>query len=243
MDLYLHCSGSGSPTVILEAGYNDISETWSLVQPEVARFTHVCAYDRAGLGQSDPVTEDRDSYQVVNELHSLLLDAEIDGPYVLAGHSLGGVYVRLYADQYPEDVAGLVLVDSSHKDQIERCAAVLPPESPDDSQALIYYRDWLSTNTLFSDMPRKIFEPGSLGDKMLVVIYSPEKDRGTDFPAGVSEEWDRIWIELQEEWGLISSRSTQIVADESGHYIQLDQPDLVIEAIYRVVEDARGDSQ
>jgi pimeloyl-ACP methyl ester carboxylesterase len=119
----LHIQGSEStshkdgPTVILDAGLGDCSLTWSLVQPEIAKFTSVYSYDRAGLGWSDPAPTPRTSKQMVRELHALLTNAEIKKPYVLVGHSAGGINALLFASQYPEDVAGIVLVDSAHEDQ------------------------------------------------------------------------------------------------------------------------------
>jgi formylglycine-generating enzyme required for sulfatase activity/CubicO group peptidase (beta-lactamase class C family)/pimeloyl-ACP methyl ester carboxylesterase/predicted small lipoprotein YifL len=238
-ELYLHCLGTGTPTVIFEAGANDVSETWSLVLPEVAQFTQACAYDRAGLGQSEPGPEPRDSYQIIKELHALLTAAHIEGPYVLVGHSLGGMYMRLFADEYQEEVVGLVLVDSEHIDQFECFAAVLPPELPDESESLRFYREWFTNPATYPELSHVLFEPGSLGDMPLAVLTSPHKERAADLPAGLSDSWDAIWVELQEEWAQISSRSTQIIADGSGHFIQLDQPDLVIDAIRLVVEGAQ----
>ncbi len=118
--LHIHCVGVGSPTVILEAGLAGGSSIWGWVQPEVARSTRVCAYDRAGIGWSDPGPEPRDARQIAHELHTLLDNAGIASPYVLVGHSYGGLYVRAYADQHPNSVAGMVLVDSSHPDQWTR---------------------------------------------------------------------------------------------------------------------------
>lgn len=115
--LHLNCSGQGMPTVIMDAGAGGNSLTWRLVQPEIARFTRVCTYDRAGLGWSDPGPLPRTSRQFVSELHALLTRAGIKGPYILAGHSLGGMNMRLYAALYPDEVAGMALVDSGHEDQ------------------------------------------------------------------------------------------------------------------------------
>ena len=122
--LHIDCVGQGSPTVILESGLGTMSVDWANVQPEVAKTTRVCAYDRAGAGWSEPGPEPRDPRQIVHELHTLLDNAGIDGPYVFVGHSFGGLYVRMYADQYPQQVKGMVLVDASHPDMWTR----LPPE-------------------------------------------------------------------------------------------------------------------
>lgn len=118
------CVGEGNPTVILEAALPGASANWGWVQPEVARATRVCAYDRAGMGWSDTGPAPRDARQIADELHTLLEKARIEGPYVMVGHSFGGLYARVYTAQYPDEVAGLVLVDSSHPDQWTR----LPPE-------------------------------------------------------------------------------------------------------------------
>jgi pimeloyl-ACP methyl ester carboxylesterase len=120
--LHLYCMGEqsdGSPTVILEQGLGGTSPAWALVQPEVAKVTRVCAYDRAGLGWSDPAPKGtpRDGTQVASELHTLLQQANIPAPYVVVGHSSGGLYALSFAHQYPNEVVGVVLLDSSHPDQ------------------------------------------------------------------------------------------------------------------------------
>jgi len=111
--LHVHTQGDASPTVVLDAGLSGCSLSWSLVQPEVARFARVCAYDRAGHGWSDPAESPRTSLQIARELRTLLTNVRIPGPYVLVGHSFGGFNVRVFASEYPLDVAGLVLVDAS----------------------------------------------------------------------------------------------------------------------------------
>ena len=118
--LHLYCAGvnvDGNPTVILETGLGSTSSAWARVQPEIAKLTRVCAYDRAGIGWSDPGPQPRDAQHIAQELYSLLHNASIPGPYVLVGWSFGGLYVREYAGQHAEEVIGLVLLDSSHPDQ------------------------------------------------------------------------------------------------------------------------------
>ena len=118
--LHLYCLGEGSPTVILDAGGGLTSSSWAWVQPEVAQTTRVCAYDRAGWGWSDPSLVGYDALQNAAELRLLLANGGVEPPYVLVGHSLGGLYDRVYTQQYPQDVAGLVQVDASHPDAWRR---------------------------------------------------------------------------------------------------------------------------
>lgn len=110
--LHINCTGTGSPTVVIEAGLGDWSTGWGLVQSEVSRSTRVCTYDRAGWGWSDAGPLPRDAAQFATELHTLMQNAGIPGPYVLVGHSLGGFTVRMYVHDYPSEVAGVVLIDS-----------------------------------------------------------------------------------------------------------------------------------
>jgi pimeloyl-ACP methyl ester carboxylesterase len=118
--LHLNCVGQGSPTVVLDGGWGYTSVEWSgWVQPEVAEHTRVCAYDRAGMGWSEPEPGPPDATRVACQLHTLLQEADEEVPYVLVGHSLAGLYSRIYAERYPEEVAGMVLVDSTHPDQFE----------------------------------------------------------------------------------------------------------------------------
>jgi pimeloyl-ACP methyl ester carboxylesterase len=118
--LNLYCSGEGSPTVILDTGLGDPGFAWSHIQPEIAKLTRACWYDRAGDGWSDPGPFPRTSEAMARDLHELLRRAEIPGPYVLVGHSLGGLNARVYNGLYPDDVAGAVLVDAAHEDEPRR---------------------------------------------------------------------------------------------------------------------------
>jgi pimeloyl-ACP methyl ester carboxylesterase len=122
--LHIYCMGEGSPTVIMDAGIPDWSLHLRAVQESISEFTRVCAFDRAGYGWSEAGSEPRTSQQIVDELKALLDNGMIEGPYVLVGHSFGGLNMILFANENPDQVAGVVLVDSSHPDQLERLAAV-----------------------------------------------------------------------------------------------------------------------
>src|SRR5215210_5652908 len=118
--MHINCMGEGSSTVILEAANLGMSAHWVRVQQQLAKSTRVCAYDRAGMGWSETGPEPRDAKQISSELHALLKGAGTEGPYVLVGHSYGGLYARMYAARYPNQVSGVVLVDSSHPEQFTR---------------------------------------------------------------------------------------------------------------------------
>src|SRR5215218_7374050 len=128
--LHINCTGQGSPTVILDAGSGLFSAQWVRVQRQVSDTTRVCAYDRAGIGWSEMGPDPRDARQITGELHTLLCKAGIEGPYVLVGHSYGGMYMQTYAARYPDEVAGVALVDSSTEpDQFSQ-----PPEAQDSNE-------------------------------------------------------------------------------------------------------------
>jgi pimeloyl-ACP methyl ester carboxylesterase len=114
--MHMICTGDGSPTVVLEAGAGHFSTLWAWVQPAVAQVTRICAYDRAGYGWSEPGPEPRDAQHIATELHMLLDVAGVEPPYVLVGHSLGGIYVRVFNAQYPGEVIGMALIDATHPD-------------------------------------------------------------------------------------------------------------------------------
>ena len=149
--LHMQDAGTGAPTVILDAGCGCNSLDWSLVQPEIAKFARVISYDRAGYGCSDASPHPRTSEVMVNELHTLLRNARVPTPYILVGHSLGGINMRLFASCYPDEVAGIVLVDSSHENQLEVLPE--PPSSILENQNLILtfvHFGVLSSSSIFS---------------------------------------------------------------------------------------------
>jgi pimeloyl-ACP methyl ester carboxylesterase len=141
--LHINCIGHGSPTVILDAAGGNSSASWGLVQPGLARSTRVCAYDRAGMGWSERGPVPRDLKQHVGELHALLSRAEIEGPYVMVGHSYGGRVALVYANEYPSDVVGMVLIDPGKLDDDAR----FPPENRADLAAenrTVFVARWLA---------------------------------------------------------------------------------------------------
>jgi pimeloyl-ACP methyl ester carboxylesterase len=122
--MHLDCSGQGAPTVLLESGLSDDWLVWYRVQPAISKLTRVCSYDRAGLGFSDPRPDQQpDSRNIALNLHTLLANAGVNPPYVLVGHSIGGIHIRVYQNLYPAEVVGMVLVDSGHPDQEKQVQA------------------------------------------------------------------------------------------------------------------------
>ena len=234
--LYLTCQGAGGPTVVMEAGGRGNSGSWYLVQPEVAHFTRVCAYDRAGTGYSESVPAHSAAQAIADDLHSLLENAGVSGPYVLVGHSLGGVLVRVFTSLYPEEVAGMVLVDTGHGDPRARFQAVLTPEEWQRVRAVILHDDGFT-------LPAGLDLLGpDLGDIPLVVLTAGRRD-ASPLPADIVERLDQVRQDTQEELLTLSSNSTHIIAEGSGHSIQKDQPEAVVDAIRQVVAGVRTRDQ
>jgi pimeloyl-ACP methyl ester carboxylesterase len=126
--LNLHCRGTGSPAVIFDSGLNDSTIAWALVQPAISKTNATCSYDRAGMGFSDAATRPGTAANDVDDIHKALQVAHIMPPYILVGHSAGGMAVRVFADRYRDEVVGMVLVDPSHEDQSSRLKAIVRPE-------------------------------------------------------------------------------------------------------------------
>jgi pimeloyl-ACP methyl ester carboxylesterase len=218
--LHINCVGEGSPTVILESALGATSVDWANIQPEVANTTRVCAYDRAGTGWSEPGPGPGDPQQIAGELHILLGNAGIDGPYVLVGHSFGGLYVRMYADLYPNEVEGMVLVDSSHPEQSRRSAEA---QAASEASSAEEFRATPETSA------QVLLSTQSLGDKPLSVITAGEQEP--------------IWLELQDELAALSSDSVHRVVEGATHESLLyDQRDAQVTsmAILEVVEAVRN---
>jgi pimeloyl-ACP methyl ester carboxylesterase len=224
--------GKGSPAVVMEAGLAQPRNTWGHVPNDVAAFTQVVVYDRAGLGDSDPGPVPRTGKQIVTELHALLTNAGIKGPCVLVGHSFGGLSARLYANQYPDDVAGMVLIDASHEDEYDRLAALLPQREREEYLKHEGGGNYEQVDLLASAAEMRA--AAALKPMPLFVLSAPAKPQP---PSGA--EGARIHDELQSALAHLLPGGSQLLAEKSGHFIQLDQPELVTDAVRKVVVAAR----
>jgi pimeloyl-ACP methyl ester carboxylesterase len=234
--LFISCIGMGAPTVVLEAGGGNTADTWAGVQPEVARFTHVCSYDRAGLGQSDPAPAGvRTVQDSVDDLHALLAASDISGPIVLAGHSLGGLIVRLYASQYPDDVAGLVLVDGMPPDLPASGLALLPAVERRETFVImrgLHPRDPEHLDIIASGVWVMAHPPALVPTVVLAAGFHGAPDAPPD------PVFEDLWAELQREQARVLD-ARFVPVPEGDHFLQHDRPELVVEAIRLVVEAVR----
>ncbi len=239
--LYILCTGEGSPTVVLDSGRGGGSDDWQNVQPELAKFTRVCSYDRAGYGFSDPGPTPRTGQQIVNELHKLLVNAGIEAPYVLVGHSSGGLHVRLYASQYPDEVVGMALIDPSHEDQRLRIPAeIWNVATPTPEPGTADYDEFVARPETDAQVRAHRVLPPKLREMPLVVLTGNQ--RPSTLPGIPEALLNQAWQTVQEMWAeltLLSSNGRRLIAKKSGHDIPRDQPEAVIEAIQQIVEDVR----
>jgi len=269
-EMHIDCLGQGRPTVILDSGLGDSYIAWRKVQPRIAQFTRVCSYDRAGLGYSDSSPRPRTSKHIAEELHVLLHNAGIVPPYVLVGHSMGGFDVRLYANLYRNEVAGMVLVDSSHPEQQKR----FPPALNDLDASWTREEEFLeftmplglprllgfcgkdpevrAAECNFDNLQESVAElkaiaesaaqtnsAGSLGDMPLIVVSQDPDTPQYDLPEDLVRPTNDAWQQMQRELAQLSTRGTQVTAKGSAHYIQLDRPDVVMEAVRKILDQVR----
>ncbi len=260
--LHLDCSGTGRPVVVLEAGLGGNSLEWIAVKPEIARFTRVCAYDRAGYGWSEAGPLPRTGQRLTGELHSLLAHGAVAPPYILVGHSFGGLLSRLFASEYPQEAAGIVLIDAAHENQFER-----------------FSRDGIAADIRPARLALRVNQPGvpeqlpsglrtvaeslastnsaylALQGEIRSLIYSAGQVRATpalpDVPLAIitrgrrvwpdnaqGNRMEQLWSELQCDLFLLSpswrrerGESVHRIAFHSGHYVHLEEPQIVIDSV------------
>ena len=245
--LFLHCTGSGSPAIVFQGG---LTTDWVEVQNRVARFTRACSYDPAnGLwGRSDPAPTPRTAKDVVADLHALLAAANVPGPYVLAGHSDGGLFVQLYASKHSNEVAGLVLIDAVHMDYYARRTALLkkllPPAAWKVTMRLLRARAPALVDPEQIDMEKSLAQTRAalakapLRSMPLFVLTHGRVDQPDSDPR-LNEADERLWQTLQDELAALVPNSKHVIAERSGHNIHHDQPELVVNALRDVVEAVR----
>jgi pimeloyl-ACP methyl ester carboxylesterase len=243
--LYLKCEGSGTPTVVLEAGLGGTSTDWEEVQAPLSRVTRTCAYDRAGLGNSLPIPGIHDAADEVADLERLLGHAGLAPPYVLVGASYGGLVARLFAYGHGQTTAGLVLVDAMVQDQDRTLLAAWralpanvrgriprPGTEPD-----LYGVDVRAGEALDSGVT-------TLGALPLVVVTRGRYvDAGPPLPAAAQAAVDRWWNTGQDRLAGLSSDSVHVIALRSGHLVMRTlngQPDVVVSAALAVIDTARA---
>jgi pimeloyl-ACP methyl ester carboxylesterase len=267
--LHINCIGAGSPTVVIDAGWGDSSEAWSSwVQSPAARTTRVCTYDRAGMGYSEPGPLPRTADRFAAELRALLTKAGEVGPYVLVGHSMGGLTVRVFAHEYPADVAGVVLIESMSPSAAGASSSDWAAEPDSHSVA-----DWALTLPARIGLLRLLSGPLGMYDGLSAdqanayssIWIRPRSlqtwlDEGKGMPQslvqagavtsfgatplivlsrGLTKEPDNDWQRMQTELLGLSSNSQQFFAKDSGHSVEFDQPQAAVEAIEKMVAMTR----
>ena len=246
-NLYLDCKGTGSPTVILEAGLEGDVVTWKEVHPEAAKFTRVCRYDRAGLAHSDYGPTPRDAELTAQDLHTLLTTADIASPYILVGHSFGGLLIRRYAFDFPDEVSGMIFVDALHEDWWQDALALLPPASPDDPVRLASFRLYLtdgwrdpSSNFEAMDLPavvEQVRETGSFGDIPITVLIAGTFDvLNPGLPPELETALANLFVEQQARLATLSTNGRQIVIPDTGHNMPRENPQVIVDAIREMIK-------
>jgi len=277
LSMHLNCIGKGAPTVILEAGLGESSLSWLLVQNKIALFTQVCSYDRAGHGWSERDPNPFSLLRLTDNLNQLLANADVVPPFVLVGHSRGGIYVRDYYHRYSEDIVGMVLVDSTHEEGVahayplaksayrkQRLQMLVAPFLSKIGVVRLFglanadnHRKWLPASVVkaksavqnrtetaksvvneMQELRKGIQSPAeppkSLGDLPLIVLtaedtISAKSDGNSDIAMA------ELYKELQADLATLSSHSLHTIVENSGHFIMYDQPQVVIDAIRRLV--------
>ena len=243
--LYTEKYGAGRPTVVIEVGSTQAgtkSQGWWPIRDELAQETSVLLYDRAAMGSSDPVSLPRPISAFTADLHAVLQAVKAERPYLLVGGSFGGLIVTHYAGLYPDDIAGIVLVDSTHPEHNHRTLEIMPPETPGESQALKNFRNllWQETYAPLStseqegiDLPASAIEMRAawdLGNIPLVVLTAGKDEWEQGFPEDVAARYEGLWLDLQKELAARSTHSAQLIVEDSGHCIHDERPEAVLEA-------------
>lgn len=271
--IHFYTTGSGKPTVVLDAGLTANLTWWTLVQQEVAAFARVCSFDRPGYGWSDAGTEPRTSKTIINELHTALhATSDTPPPYILVGHSFGGATMRLYANTFPDEVCGLILVDACHEKQYQ-------DDQSQTKQNTFFKRlkDYFLegsfahytgiTRWFMAGAMQPYFSDRLSGDQKNTIIA---KASTTKYLMARDSEWTHIhkslkqvqestnmltnkpvivisrgkdidtrWMTYQKDLATLSQNGKLLIAHQSGHMINMEQPEIIINAIHELVENQK----
>lgn len=226
--IQLYCKVLGEdidgPVIVFDSGYGVPTRRWNSIKTEVASFSKLLIYDRAGLGRSSLDSRPRHSLQHVENLRNLLQKKEVKPPYMLVGHSFGGLNVRLYASMYPEEIAGLILLDSCHEDQNKLMAEELSSDMQAD-----YYGQFGAEGTLaeFEQSLEQVRKYKTLGDMPLTVVT------GGNQPDHTEESWGH-WMDFQKGLAALSTKSRHVVLADAGHSVHIDNPEAVVQEIRKM---------
>jgi len=234
--LRMRIRGHGGPVVVFEGGGRGSVgaplEMWCHEQPAVSKFTTTVAYDRAGIGMSDPGPEPRDARQIARELHTALRNASLAPPYLLVGHSFGGPLNRVFAGMYPDEIAGMVLVDPTQEEFINR------NPSPTARQGDIPDSDWKEIQSSLAEAHESLV-PANV-PVVLITGMGPRV-----FPDYISEKKiqeykanHQLWLKFHKEWLEKVPNGQHIITENSGHDVVISEPELVIHAIRQIVEQS-----
>ena len=254
-EMRLACSGAGGPTVVIDAGMGTApveDPGWQRIAAQISPVTRVCLVDRAGLGGSDPApTGPRTSLDAARDLHAVLAKAGVQGPFLLVGHSVGGLHAQVFAAQYPADTAGMVLVSSTHPDQIPTWLALLPPAAEGEEKALTEARAFLTSteadptkNEERLDMKASAAEAHqlvSLGNKpVIVATHSPRFRMVPGLSEPIAVRLEEATQRMQRKFLSLSSNAHQNIAERAGHGLPHEAPAFVVENILQGVAAARS---
>jgi pimeloyl-ACP methyl ester carboxylesterase len=253
--LYYRCAGRGTPVLVIDNGIGGAAIEWTPVQDALARTTRVCTYDRAGYGWSDTGPGPRTTERSVEELRALLRLAGEDGPYLMVGHSFGGFNSRYLAAHYPQEVAGIVLIESSHPEQLLTFAGQAHPArhginlervtaGADDVSPYVAAASFLNSRrkaifaqmdelSHFADSATTVAAAGGVGETPLLVIARAST-------TGASAERDRLWREMQISLSTLSSRGEFVVARTASHDVHMADPEFVVRQLRAFVERVRA---
>jgi pimeloyl-ACP methyl ester carboxylesterase len=238
--LHVHCDGAGPTTVVLIAGFNTGSEIWAAIEPTVAETTRVCSYDRFGDGASDAPPATQTFASEAADLHALLQSAGEPGPYVIVGHSFGGPEAVTFASMFPTEVRGLFLLDASPTTW-NTAICTVPDDGSDTAhlfQALCVEQSSPANNGEHLDAPAAFTEVATINSLSGFPMIVATADHHSYAGLAASEEarLDDVWNAGQAHWVSLASSAQLITVDNTGHNIQLDRPDVVLDKIHELLQ-------